>query len=253
MSFLILPTEIISALRALYTRLTFHAKSLIIRFNMYDLPLFPLNTVLFPGMPIQLHIFEPRYQTMLRRCIEEHKPFGVVLIARGLEAGGPAAQPHRVGTTARITDVEPLKDGRFNLTALGEDPFRILDLKDDLPYLVGKVECLMLDQPQTMATHRGARSLTPWLRRYLGLISQADSEIHMDLSELQLPEDSLMLLYWAAALLQIPAVEKQPLLEARTANDLLAGVMRLYRRETAVLRHILQSHPPEPAHSMWLN
>jgi Lon protease-like protein len=219
---------------------------------MYDLPLFPLNTVLFPGMPIHLHIFEPRYRLMIRRCVEAQKPFGVVLIAHGMEAGGPA-RPHLVGTTARVTGVEPLENGRFNLTALGEEPFRILELKDDLPYLVGRVECVLLDQPQTMATHRGARSLSPWVRRYLGLISQADPVMDVDLSELQLPEDSLMLLYWAAALLQIPAVEKQPLLEARSAGDLLAGVLRLYRRETAVLGQVLQSHPTEPAHSMWLN
>lgn len=86
---------------------------------MYELPLFPLNTVLFPGTPIQLHIFEDRYLKMINRCIEEHKPFGVVLIEEGSEAFGPLAKPYRIGCTALIAKVEKLEDGRINITAVG--------------------------------------------------------------------------------------------------------------------------------------
>ena len=62
---------------------------------MLELPLFPLNTVLFPGMPLNLHIFEERYKRMMQACIESSKPFGVVLIKQGLEAHGPLADPFR--------------------------------------------------------------------------------------------------------------------------------------------------------------
>ena len=75
-----------------------------------EMPLFPLNVVLFPGMVLPLHVFEPRYREMINHCIEEEKPFGVVLIDEGQEVGGPAAPrlvgtaaPRLVGTAARIT------------------------------------------------------------------------------------------------------------------------------------------------------
>ncbi|MBF6600779.1 MAG: LON peptidase substrate-binding domain-containing protein [Dehalococcoidia bacterium] len=74
-----------------------------------DLRLFPLQTVLFPGMRLPLHIFEERYKIMVRECIDEDAPFGVVLIRSGAEVGGGAI-PHDVGTTARIIQVEYLDE-----------------------------------------------------------------------------------------------------------------------------------------------
>ena len=90
------------------------------------LALFPLNTVLFPGMPLPLHIFEERYKIMIGRCIDEDRPFGVVLIQSGTEVGNPAV-PHVVGTTALIAAVKRLEDGRMNLIAVGQERFRSLE------------------------------------------------------------------------------------------------------------------------------
>jgi uncharacterized protein len=95
---------------------------------MFELPLFPLNTVLFPGMPIQLYIFEQRYKEMIHDCLKSSQPFGVVLIRNGKEANSHLAEPHYVGCSARILDVEPLEEGRMNLVALGQQRFRILEL-----------------------------------------------------------------------------------------------------------------------------
>src|SRR5512147_2655499 len=93
--------------------------------SMYELPLFPLNTVLFPGMPISLHIFEPRYKLMIEQCIQIAQPFGVVLIREGVEALGPSAEPHQIGCSAQITQVERLEDGRMNIVAVGVERFQI--------------------------------------------------------------------------------------------------------------------------------
>ena len=82
------------------------------------LALFPLHTVLFPGMALPLHIFEPRYRQLVDHCLETNSAFGVVLIQSGREVGGPAI-PHTIGTTARITAAERLPDGGLNIEAVG--------------------------------------------------------------------------------------------------------------------------------------
>ena len=92
------------------------------------LPLFPLNTVLFPGGPLRLRIFEPRYLDMVSRCMRESSSFGVALITEGREAGG-AARTMTIGTTARIVDFERLDDGLLGITAHGEQRFNILEVK----------------------------------------------------------------------------------------------------------------------------
>jgi Lon protease-like protein len=90
-----------------------------------DTPLFPLNTVLFPGGVLPLRIFEPRYVDMVRRCMREGGEFGVVLIRQGVEAGGDADY-HEVGTLARIVDFDQLPDKLLGITARGTRRFRAL-------------------------------------------------------------------------------------------------------------------------------
>ncbi len=220
---------------------------------MYTLALFPLNTVLFPGMPIQLHIFEPRYRLMVRRCQDQGEPFGVVLIQKGLEAYGPLAEPVQVGCAARIAEVTPLEDGRMNLTALGDERFHIVQLKHDQLYLLGEVESLPLERPHSLDILRGMRQLLPWVKNYLGLVSRLDTHDPLNLAEIDLPEDPQLLLYLAASLLQVPASEKQPLLETAAASDLLAQLLRLYRRENAVLQQTLGQNENDSQKMAWLN
>jgi len=106
------------------------------------LPLFPLNTVLFPGGPLRLRIFEPRYLDMVSRCMREDSGFGVALIVAGREAGG-AAQTVTIGTHARIVDFEQLDDGLLGITARGERRFRIVHAHQESDGLnVAQVEWL---------------------------------------------------------------------------------------------------------------
>jgi len=103
------------------------------------LRLFPLQMVLFPGMPLSLQVFEDRYRTLVAECIEAGEPFGVALIREGAEVGGPAV-PFTMGTTARIRRVSPARDGRILLEARGVRRFRTTELFDDRPYLSAHVE-----------------------------------------------------------------------------------------------------------------
>ncbi|MEA2553368.1 MAG: uncharacterized protein QOJ65_1544, partial [Fimbriimonadaceae bacterium] len=106
--------------------------------KLEDLPLFPLNTVLFPYAELYLHIFEPRYQDMVQRCLKEDRAFGVVLIRTGSETG--RAEPYLVGTAVRIVGVHSYEDGRMDIHVRGERRFRIRDLDESHDYLMGAVE-----------------------------------------------------------------------------------------------------------------
>lgn len=214
---------------------------------MYEIPIFPLGTVLFPGMPLHLQIFEERYKIMLQRVLSTNRTFGVCLIRRGEEALGPLPEPYKIGCTARIVNVDARDDGMIQLTAVGDERFRILRLADVQPYLTGFVESLPLDHPNSIEISRGAQLLRRRLARYLSLMAQFtsgdegedDVEVSTQLASMQLPEDPLMLIYLSAALLQIPAYEKQPLLEAETGHHMLHLAHRIYRRELALMPDML--------------
>lgn len=106
------------------------------------IPLFPLRTVLYPGGPLPLRIFEPRYLDMVSRCLKEDKPFGVLLIKEGEETGQVPAT-YTVGTLAKIIDWYQGSDGLLGVTAIGESRFKVNSMRkmtDGL--LLGDVELL---------------------------------------------------------------------------------------------------------------
>lgn len=203
---------------------------------MFELPLFPLNTVLFPGMPLQLHIFEERYKRLIRMSLRTRQPFGVVLIHHGSEALGPLAEPHMIGCTARILETEPLGDGRMNIVALGQKRFRILDLDYSRTYLLGKVELYPLKETSASSLLRVSSRLRPWVRRYMQILTEI-SDVTLDPEHL--PNDPLVLAYLAAVLLQLPPNEKQALLASERAIELLTEVYGIYRKEVALLRALV--------------
>jgi uncharacterized protein len=204
---------------------------------MFELPLFPLNTVLFPGTPLQLHIFEERYKLMIGRCIEERSPFGVVLIRRGQETLGPVAEPHTVGCSAQIVHVQRLAEGRLNIITMGQGRFRIHSIDaETFPYLVGEVENLPLKNPKPEKIVRLARDFRPHVVQFIQALVKAGSG-DFDIS--QLPEDSISLAYVAAALLQSPPIQKQQLLAIDQAEILLTSLQSAFKRENALLKAIL--------------
>jgi Lon protease-like protein len=203
---------------------------------MFELPLFPLNTVLFPGMPLPLRIFEERYKRMIRFCLEKNRPFGVVLIRHGREALGPLAEPYEIGCTARIVEVQPLAEGQMNIITLGENRFRILSTTSHDDYLVGKVELYPLEEATPARMSSQARRLLPLVKQYMQILSEASET---DLEPDKLPADPLVLAYLAAVLVQIPPEEKQALLTEQRAIDLLDNMEKIYRREVVMLQVIM--------------
>jgi len=170
-----------------------------------EIPLFPLNAVLFPGGVLPLRIFEQRYLDMAAACMKEERPFGVCLIVAGEEAGG-VAEPHPVGTLARITDWEMEQLGLLQVTTRGEERFRIVDKAvgpDNLWRAV--VEIIADDGPLPFPVER--RRLLPLLRRIAG-----------DMGPTRIPEphrydDAEWVGYRITEILPVQNLAKQKLLE----------------------------------------
>lgn len=200
---------------------------------MYEIPLFPLKTVLFPGMPLPLHIFEERYQEMIAYCIEENKPFGVVMIQEGTAEGGPLATPYAVGCTAEIAQVEPLEEGRMLIMGIGRERFRIVRLERGKPYHVGVVEPLSLDVHDESVLEERVAALRPLVGEYLDILSRTGN---VDFDAGQIPTEPVALIYLAATLLQKPPEEKQVFLVMNDAAQLAAALEHAYRGEVAVMR-----------------
>jgi Lon protease-like protein len=193
------------------------------------LPLFPLGTVLFPGVLLPLHVFEERYRSMVRDLLDapaEERRFGVVAIREGREVGADGIRAlHAVGCVARLRRVEPYADGRFDVVATGAERFRLVELDTARPYLRGTVE--VLDDPPGPSPDvvaDGVRALFDVYRRALG----ADTDD-------PLPDDPAVLSYLVATSAVLDLTDKQRLLECADTTQRLRQELRLLRRETALL------------------
>ncbi len=205
---------------------------------MFRLPLFPLNTVLFPMTPVRLHIFEERYRLMIGRCIENQEPFGVVALRQGSEIDGLGAQadPYAIGCTARITEHQQLYDGRMNIVAVGHQRFRILQLDRSQPYLQGVVETLPIDLTPTPEVVTASNHLRPWLERYFRLLVRAEN---VEVDTQNLPTNPIELGFLSASILRVPLSEKQKLLASDTMLDLVRKLIPYYRKEATLLELML--------------
>ena len=203
---------------------------------MDALPLFPLNTVLFPSMPLSLHIFEDRYKQMIARCLAEKVAFGVLLIREGSEVGAPAV-PVEIGTTAQIVGVDKLKEGRLNLVAVGRKRFRLIEITQQLPYLVGRVEFV----PHHFGDRERVAAAVATVRDLFGeYVQLAARMIDAELNAAHLPGDAAGLAYTVAAALQIENQGRQHLLEAASVEQILNAEARMLPKETARLRMLAE-------------
>ncbi len=184
-----------------------------------ELRLFPLRTVLFPGMNLPLQVFEPRYRQLVAECLEHSEPFGVSLIREGVEVGGPAV-PYTLGTTAHIESVTPGADGRLHIATVGGRRFRILTLHTDRPYLWAEVEYPVdevSDAPHDLMQR--ARTGVALIRR---LRATAAGEYER---EPRLPEQPGPLADLIASLAPARPEQLQPLLETLDVRRRLEGAV----------------------------
>ena len=177
---------------------------------MRDLPLFPLNTVLFPGGTIPLQVFEPRYIKMIDDCLDSDSIFGVVLIKEGKEVGGPSI-PRSVGTMAKITSINQLPNNRLLVNSVGTNRFTILEIISDDPYMVAKVNLEnepVNEEIEDQVLYDATQSTTDYLQ---ALLSLQDGWVRNPVSSV--PVKPVDLSFFMAQLLQQPVAEQQKMLE----------------------------------------
>jgi len=186
-----------------------------------------------------LHIFEPRYRLLIRRCIERQRPFGIVLIRNGPEVGA-GAEPYEVGTEAKIVAESPLPDGRSYIVTRGERRFAVDRLIADAePYLMGQVR--YLDEPEgDGALDRAGvarEALGAYLLAVIAVTEDARGERALAEELRNAPPSDLA--YRIAGSLAVDASQQQALLELETASARLEEETRILNRETELLRNLL--------------
>jgi uncharacterized protein len=203
------------------------------------LPLFPLGAVLFPGALLPLHIFEPRYRLLIRRCIDRQRPFGIVLIRSGTEVGG-GAEPYDVGTEAKIVAESPLPNGRSYIVTRGERRFAVEGLIADAePYLVGRVRYLDEPEGDRAADHASValEALGAYLLAVVAVTEDSRGERALGDELRDAPPRDLA--YRIAGSLAVDPPQQQALLELETASARLEAETRILNRETELLRDLL--------------
>ncbi|GAA0566883.1 LON peptidase substrate-binding domain-containing protein [Paractinoplanes ferrugineus] len=216
------------------------------------LPVFPLGTVLFPGLVLPLHIFEERYRSLVRELVAspEDGPheFGVVTLRRGVEAPSPAPagdddpapEPapikaddlYPVGCTAELRQVTELPDGRFDIMTVGRRRFTVLEVRrGPEPYLTAEIDWLPDDPPDELAEQLAPRALAAF-RTYLDLL-RPDTEV-LD----AVPTDPTVLSHLIAATAQLTTDERQLLLAAPDTASRLRTELKLLNREAGLLAKV---------------
>lgn len=214
----------------------------------HRLPLFPLGTVLFPGLVLPLHVFEERYRTLVRDLLaleEDERRFGVVAIRQGREVGADGVDAlYDVGCVAHVRRAEPYDDGRYDLVSTGTARFVLRDLDDSGPYLVGEVDLLpdeLGPAPEAPLLDRAVRAA---FATYLGALSAASGE---EVPLPDLPDSPLVLGYLVAATTALDLDERQRLLAEPDGASRLRAELRLLRREATLLTHLSAAPAPELA------
>ncbi|HEY0937765.1 MAG TPA: LON peptidase substrate-binding domain-containing protein [Trebonia sp.] len=227
------------------------------------LPLFPLTTVLFPGMRLPLHIFEERYRLLaahLEAQPESRRRFGVVAIRRGREVGTDGAGAlHEIGCVASVRQIAPHPDGRFDLATVGAGRFRLLRVDDSQPYFQGEVELLSdeevplpaaggadpagaAESPAAASLAFATRRVQDGFRAYLNALADRGGGV---ISVGDLPDEPVLLSYVVGAAMIIDLPERQSLLAAPTVLERLRLERSLLVRETAMCRATTSRPAPD--------
>jgi Lon protease-like protein len=209
------------------------------------LPLFPLGTVLYPGLVLPLNIFEERYRQLVRDLLEGPEPprFGVIAIRKGRETGVDGISAlHQIGCIATLREVDEQDDGRFHLVTVGTQRFRLASLDDSRPYLQGEVDLLAEEVGDEAAAGLAAQAVQRGFRGYVEALASRES---VEVTVPELPDEPLLLSYLVAASMILDLPVRQDLLAEPDAERRLGAERALLARETTMLRSLTATPAPD--------
>jgi uncharacterized protein len=209
------------------------------------LPLFPLGTVLFPGLLLPLHIFEDRYKELVRDLLDGPEPrrFGVIAIKKGRETGVEGVSSlYEVGCTATLRETEGNDDGGYEVVAVGTQRFRLDALDESRAYLQGEVEFLAEDEGDSAAAGRAAHLVAEAFQAYLDVLTaQGLAQVNVP----EVPEEPVLLSYLVAASMIIDLPDRQALLAEPDSLSRLTAERAMLVRETAMLQTLTARPAPD--------
>lgn len=206
-----------------------------------NIPLFPLNTILVPGLVLPLHIFEPRYRLMIQELLqisdEEKREFGIVSVREGHDISSSGLQAlHPVGTSTILRETTAHQDGRYDIVTTGSRRFRIASLDTSSPLLRAEVE--WLPEPETLPTEQLTLLTQQALQEFSSYRMALSGEFNSDVSMFEeLPTDPTIVSYLLTAAILLPTAERQDLLAAESTQNRLALIRTVLKRETGLITH----------------
>lgn len=221
-----------------------------------DLPMFPLNSVLFPGMSMELHVFESRYRALVHHLLtipdRSQRLFGVVAIREGYEVGSHGVQSlHRVGCIAQMTTVVPAEDGTFDIGIVGRERFHLRSVDTSMPYLVGTVETMSDAGDPAAGPGRSSREALRALETFRAYRERLSQIRGAEVLDVELPEDPVYLSYTLAATCLLTLKDRQTLLETGSADERLALLRHAMREELRAISAIPSLPATEVARTAW--
>ncbi|MGB4325003.1 MAG: LON peptidase substrate-binding domain-containing protein [Candidatus Nanopelagicales bacterium] len=222
----------------------------------FTLPLFPLNTVMVPGLVLPLHIFEPRYRMMVRELLEiadeESREFGIVATKDGksIEQSGLDAL-HLVGTATVLRQADETPDGRFDIVTTGSRRFRIESLDASQPLLRAEVNWLEdIEESHTpeleLLTNRAVADFVSYRAALSGQLEETIASVN------DMPEDPGVVSFLLTAAVVLPTAQRQEMLSAMSPSERLTLARKFLKQETSMITTFhsipaLDLFSPEPS------
>jgi Lon protease-like protein len=207
--------------------------------------LFPLGTVLYPGLLLPLNIFEERYRELVRNLLDGPEPrrFGVIAIRKGRETGVDGISAlYQIGCTATVREVAEQDDGRYHLVTVGTQRFRLASLDTSRPYLQGEVDLLAEEVGDEAAAGLAVHAVQRGFHGYVEALASRES---VEVTVPELPDEPLLLSYLVAASMILDLSVRQDLLAEPDAERRLGAERTLLARETTMLRSLTATPAPD--------
>jgi len=216
-----------------------------------QVPLFPLNAVVFPGVVTALHIFEERYRALVRELLDVEtvfdRVFGILAIREGYEVGDHGMQSaHSVGTLVQVTEVEEYGDGTFDIEVIGRQRLRVLESDSSGLFLRGDVE-LLTDEDEPDAAVEADKALATFETYRKRLAGLRGGPVLVG----EMPKDPAYLSYALAGTCLLTLPQRQALLEADSAQERLGMLRRTLHEEMRAMRALPSLPATEVARTRW--